>query len=139
MYIFSDKGDRIYSAMLNVTPESEHFVRIYGGATKGQEGDSKDYIGVWCTETCCGRADKDVAPTQNYTPGSLNRLRLQYRSAQMIIFRHRQLEFSVKDKTPVLQTGPSALLAPDTLVSRPPSSGSESQSRIWLQSNRRSS
>jgi hypothetical protein len=38
MYIFSDKGDRIYSATLNVTPENGHIVRIYGGATERPGG-----------------------------------------------------------------------------------------------------
>jgi hypothetical protein len=38
MYIFSDKGDRIYSATLNVTPENGHIVRIYGGAILIREG-----------------------------------------------------------------------------------------------------
>lgn len=65
MYIFSDKGDRLYSATLTITPENGHIVRIYGGSTKGQEGDSKDFVGVWCTSTYCGRADKDVAPSPN--------------------------------------------------------------------------
>lgn len=68
MYIFSDKGDRIYSATLTITPENGHIVRIYGGITKAQDGDSKDFVGVWCTPTFCGRADKDVSPVAP-TPG----------------------------------------------------------------------
>lgn len=59
--VFGANGTRLYSATVTVTPENGHIVRIYGGNTKAQENHSKDFVGIWCTETSCGRADKDVS------------------------------------------------------------------------------
>ena len=65
----TNNGDEIYSATVSVTQEPGHVVRLYG------DPKVRDYTGFYCTETACGRADKelngarDVSSTTVVTPG----------------------------------------------------------------------
>jgi hypothetical protein len=51
--ITTPDGRQVYSARFIVTQEPGHVVKIYGPS-------AKDYVGVYCTETTCGRADKEL-------------------------------------------------------------------------------
>jgi hypothetical protein len=53
MFVHSEKGDLIYTAAIAVTPTSGHLVKHYG--RRGV----KDFVGYYCSETGCGRADLD--------------------------------------------------------------------------------
>jgi Flp pilus assembly secretin CpaC len=48
-----DGGRILYTVEIQITPEVGHIVRMYGrpGVT--------DYVGFYCTEISCGRADKE--------------------------------------------------------------------------------
>ncbi|SFJ72328.1 pilus assembly protein N-terminal domain-containing protein [Bradyrhizobium sp. cf659] len=52
LLIVNQPGEEPYMAAINVTPSSGHLIKFYG--TGG-----KDYIGWYCSETGCGRADLD--------------------------------------------------------------------------------
>lgn len=52
MFVFDDQGGVTYSATINVIPVPGHLVRIYG-----KQG--KDFVGYYCSDTGCGRADLD--------------------------------------------------------------------------------
>ncbi|HXI40267.1 MAG TPA: pilus assembly protein N-terminal domain-containing protein [Bryobacteraceae bacterium] len=65
----TDKGEEIYSATVSVTQEPGHVVKLYGKA-------ATDYVGFYCTESGCGRADRE-----------LNGSREPSRSEQTIIHR----------------------------------------------------
>lgn len=58
---FGPEGRVIYRANISV-PEAGRLVKIYGSDPR-----SKDYVGYYCTETGCGRADIDVPPTPSST------------------------------------------------------------------------
>lgn len=46
-------GTALWSGIVIVGAERGHTVRIY-------DGKSKDYLGFYCTDTTCGRADKEL-------------------------------------------------------------------------------
>ncbi|MET3332478.1 MULTISPECIES: pilus assembly protein N-terminal domain-containing protein [Bradyrhizobium] len=52
LIIVNQSGEEPYVAAINVTPSSGHLVKLYGMG-------GKDYIGWYCSETGCGRADLD--------------------------------------------------------------------------------
>lgn len=54
---FSPDGRVLYRANVSVV-ETGRLVKIYGADPK-----SKDYVGYYCTDTGCGRANIDVPPT----------------------------------------------------------------------------
>lgn len=47
------RGKEVYSATVIVGAERGHTVRLY-------DSKSKDYLGFYCTNTACGRADKEL-------------------------------------------------------------------------------
>lgn len=67
--VYDDQGNEIYNATVVVGQEVGRIIRMYGT--------SKDYVGFYCTETACGRADKelngarDVSSTSYVTPGGV--------------------------------------------------------------------
>lgn len=54
MFIHDDRENVIYAATVSVLPEPGHLVKIYAR-------DVKDFVGFYCTDTGCGRADPDLA------------------------------------------------------------------------------
>lgn len=52
LMIVNQPGEEPYVAAINVTPSSGHLVKLYGVG-------GKDYIGWYCSQTGCGRADLD--------------------------------------------------------------------------------
>lgn len=68
----SDRGDEIYSAFVNVSPEPGHVVKLYGRNVP-------DYVGFYCTDVVCGRADKELGGSREPS-----------RSEQTIIHRGRR-------------------------------------------------
>ncbi len=51
--VLGTDGDELYRAIVSVTPEPGHIVRIY-------DNKSPDYTGFYCTEVHCGRANKEL-------------------------------------------------------------------------------
>ena len=54
LIVRGDDGREIYSASVQVTPEPGHVVRLYG------KPGVPDYVGFFCTDVACGRADKEL-------------------------------------------------------------------------------
>jgi len=64
-------GKELYSAKIIVTPEPGSIVRMYG-----TRKDVPDYVGFYCTDRFCGRADKELdgrrevsSQTTTFIPG----------------------------------------------------------------------
>jgi hypothetical protein len=51
-------GRELYSATVIVGAERGHAVKLYNGT-------SKDYTGYYCTDTSCGRADKELGGSRD--------------------------------------------------------------------------
>lgn len=58
LYVFGQDGKRIYSAIINVSAERGHLVRMYG--TGKNDDVNAGYVAVYCHDTGCGRQDKDL-------------------------------------------------------------------------------
>jgi hypothetical protein len=56
-------GRELYSATIIVGAERGHAVRIY-------DGRSKDYLGFYCTDSACGRADKELNGSREVSSAS---------------------------------------------------------------------
>jgi len=52
-YVQGPKGDLVYLATVIVAPAAGHLVKLYG------RSDIKDFVGYYCSEIGCGRADLD--------------------------------------------------------------------------------
>jgi hypothetical protein len=52
LIVFGPDGQQFFSADISVAPAAGHLVKLYGHR-------GKDYVGWYCSETGCGRADLD--------------------------------------------------------------------------------
>lgn len=59
-FVYDPQGKEIYRATIIVGQEPGNIVRLY-------DGRSKDYTGYFCTETACGRADKELNGARDLT------------------------------------------------------------------------
>lgn len=63
LLVYGRSGERMYSAEVVVSPDTGRSVKLYG-QHRTADGVSRleDYVGYYCTETTCSRADKDKPP-----------------------------------------------------------------------------
>jgi len=70
MFVSTAEGKRLYGAIVTVTSESGHIVRIYGS---GKNDDvNAGFSSVYCNEVACGRPDRDL-PVPNVTVERISR------------------------------------------------------------------
>ncbi len=70
MFVYGEDRNRLFDALIIVTPEPGHLVKIYG--TGKNDDANAGHIAVYCNEWGCGRPDKDL-PRPNITVERVSR------------------------------------------------------------------
>jgi hypothetical protein len=76
MFVYAPDGEQLYGAVVTVTPEPGHIVKIYG--TGKNEDINAGYVQMYCNQYTCGRPDSDL-PKPTITVERVSRGRIDQR------------------------------------------------------------